>query len=982
MKRLISTAGLLVLIALPANCLAGHISLEIAASSRFAKGMCQVEVTISNKGDESARRIQVEATLGSTNVLTAVHPELGSNESYTTRIDLGLAPSPGTHTIIVKVRYTDGNNYPFTALSSVPILTAVPADDDPRLKAVLRSSRMSNKGAMQFEITSMSDETISLTARLIVPPELKCTPQTTVLMLQPGKTNTIIFSIDNVWAQPPSHYMVIAVADYEHGGRHESHSSTAHIAIQRPWYIATMSRKWQIGLIGAIVFLMLVFAGLQFLHYVPSPVYMQIGARLRKAFPWLVLTALLSFILYHIPPAYLLMDTVTTGGDTPAHNYLASHLSDQLFHHGRLVSWAEGWWCGFPMFQYYFVLPYLLIAILDLVIPFNIAFKLISVLGIVALPFSAHFAARIARLPKPCPSIMAIATLPFLFIRSHTMWGVSIYSTLAGMIANSLGFAIMVIFIASAYRDACDRRFRLSTALLMAAMLASHFFTSIVAVLAVAIMPFLTGRKNFIRSALILAAEGLLGTALMAWWLLPLIARREYAVDFGINWDVDLIRTLHPAAATGIALLSVTGIIIGIIRRHTFWIVIAWMLVASTALFYFGYDFVSPVFVNVRLWPFIFYSLVILSSLGVGFMLSRTKMPEIAVLAALICTLAFLIESPNHVYSWARWNYLGLENKPYWSVFKELVLPLDGTAGRLANDLHHDNSALGSSRVFETVPHLISKPILEGGIVNSAVGSIFSYYIQGESSQNCAGFPTIVQPTSFNITNATEHLALFNVKHFIARWPRTQEAMRQSPDWHFIRKSKGWELYALQNHDGSYVFVPPNNPIAVRLEKKGPPGHAWKQAGLDWMYEPRSLSQHFILLRDNEKVADTIRVIPESAYKTMLSEEREQVPPSIDVTSDETITSGRIRFRTSAIGKPHIIKYTYHPNWKVRGADKIYMVTPCFMLVYPEQQEVELYFGSTFPDHMGKLFTLAGTLCIGAVVWRRKLRCHSVDHSC
>jgi len=30
------------------------------------------------------------------------------------------------------------------------------------------------------------------------------------------------------------------------------------------------------------------------------------------------------------------------------------HLSAQLFGHARLVSWAGGWWGGFPMFQYYF----------------------------------------------------------------------------------------------------------------------------------------------------------------------------------------------------------------------------------------------------------------------------------------------------------------------------------------------------------------------------------------------------------------------------------------------------------------------------------------------------------------------------------------------------------------------------------------------------------------------------------------------------
>jgi uncharacterized membrane protein len=53
------------------------------------------------------------------------------------------------------------------------------------------------------------------------------------------------------------------------------------------------------------------------------------------------------------------------GGDTPAHNYLASQARDNLLNEGRIVAWSEGWWCGFPIFQYYFPLPYLLMAMAD-----------------------------------------------------------------------------------------------------------------------------------------------------------------------------------------------------------------------------------------------------------------------------------------------------------------------------------------------------------------------------------------------------------------------------------------------------------------------------------------------------------------------------------------------------------------------------------------------------------------------------------------
>jgi len=79
----------------------------------------------------------------------------------------------------------------------------------------------------------------------------------------------------------------------------------------------------------------------------------------------------------------------------------------------------------------------------------------------------------------------------------------------------------------------------------------------------------------------------------------------------------------------------------------------------------------------------------------------------------------------------------------------------------------------------------------------------------------------------------------------------------------------------------------------------------------------------------------------------------------------------RIRFRTTGIGLPHIIKWCYFPNWQVRGASRVYMATPAFMAVYPEQEEVELYYGRTPADNVGRALTALGWLTVCAVCGRR-----------
>ena len=77
---------------------------------------------------------------------------------------------------------------------------------------------------------------------------------------------------------------------------------------------------------------------------------------------------------------------------------------------------------------------------------------------------------------------------------------------------------------------------------------------------------------------------------------------------------------------------------------------------------------------------------------------------------------------------------------------------------------------------------------------------------------------------------------------------------------------------------------------------------------------------------------------------------------------------------TTAIGEPHVVAVSYFPNWKVRGARKIYPVTPGFMLVYPTQADVELYYGRTMADNLGgaiSILTLV-VLCVCAGVRARR----------
>jgi hypothetical protein len=85
----------------------------------------------------------------------------------------------------------------------------------------------------------------------------------------------------------------------------------------------------------------------------------------------------------------------------------------------------------------------------------------------------------------------------------------------------------------------------------------------------------------------------------------------------------------------------------------------------------------------------------------------------------------------------------------------------------------------------------------------------------------------------------------------------------------------------------------------------------------------------------------------------------------------ESVTDDRIEFVAAAVGRPHLIKMNWFPNWRVRGAEAVYRVTPDFMLVIPRQPRVELYYGLTATDRFGLTLTALGWGIIGAIaLWR------------
>jgi len=253
-----------------------------------------------------------------------------------------------------------------------------------------------------------------------------------------------------------------------------------------------------------------------------------------------VLLVVLGVVLSALHPSLLVRNTTPNGGDMGAHVWWPAFLRDHWFNHFRLAGWAPDWYAGFPVGQFYFPLPALLVDALAVVMPYNVAFKFVTVSGSLLLPISAYVFARALRFPWPSPPLFALAMLRFLFETRNgaltkgqdawTIYGGNLASTLAGEFSYVLGIALCLFFLAAlAYAlepsaPGKRRRLWLPAALLAATVLCHIVIAVFAAVGAVAV--WLTRKP--MRTWKPALAVGAVGALLTAVWSVPLIVDTPY----------------------------------------------------------------------------------------------------------------------------------------------------------------------------------------------------------------------------------------------------------------------------------------------------------------------------------------------------------------------------------------------------------------------------------------------------------------------
>ncbi len=651
-----------------------------------------------------------------------------------------------------------------------------------------------------------------------------------------------------------------------------------------------------------------------------------------------IILAIILFLLNYYQPSLLLSKTTTDGGDTGSHYYAWYYFHTYLVPHLQIFGWSPGWYAGFPMLQYYFPFPYMLMELLLPIVGSKVAFKLITAFGVFLLPIATYFALDALDFEFPTPIIGAVLMMLILFYEKITIWGGNIGSTLAGEFPYQISLGLFVLFIAYLYRSIfITKKISIKAILLLFSLILTHIITLIVAVLSAGFffIPFeFDFQKRKLEFAelsnrlLILILTFGTGIMLSSFWLLPAIADIEYTTNYAAFYP--FLNSYLTSSILFLILGALFASIYGIYKRDKRILYLDFAFLVTMLLYYFGPNYFNAI--NIRFLPI---SIVICAMLCAIFLgktinLLPSFLVKIAPLLIAGAILTFLFYSITFTPSWIKWNYSGYESRTTYPEFTAINSFISKLPGNARVGFEHDNGEygeFGTERAFEMLPYFTGKSTIEGLYMQSTPSSPYIFYSQCEYSAVCSQpIPNVNYPT-FNLEKGTEHLALWNVQYLIQTSDKLKAALANNSDWKEIARFGRYGIYNLTTNNGNYVV--PEQQVVWSTKNN------WKEKSMEWYTSNMS---NFIVYSDSAPITSK--------------------PYSGNCIENESITANQISFYTNCIGTAHLIKVSYFPNWQaVSGADKVYLTSPSLMMVFPTSHYVVLKYQNTASNNIGLILS-------------------------
>jgi len=645
------------------------------------------------------------------------------------------------------------------------------------------------------------------------------------------------------------------------------------------------------------------------------------------------------------------------------------------------------------------------ICLLLLIIPFHygLAFKLVTAAGLVLMPYAGWRMGRLAGLPEPTSALLGASTLAFIFDRSFNIMGGNLMSTMAGEFAFTLAITFCLIYIGLLIKGVETGEKRAAAALLLALTGLCHllvvFFALLVSFVAVA--------TRLSRASVRWITEvGLLSGLISAFWVLPFWWHRSHLNDMGWEkltsyssylWSRDQLAadflTNDPPLQLAIVLAAVGAVLSLIFRRRLGVVLTISVMALALAFIYLP----EGRLYNGRLLPAYYLSIYLLAAIAIaemirilGFLMKKAAKGKERIGNLVSGSIGFLFvvlfifylavplrvlpggkmqgnayqwmgyetEDLNIGRSWALWNFEGYEARTGdstgggWEELADFVITMDDQAreygcGRLMWEYSSELTRYGTPMAPMLMPHWTDGCIgsMEGLYFESSTTTPFHFLIQSELSNVPSRAQRGLPYRSFDINAGIDHLQQFGVKYYAASSQVATDEAQQHPSLNEIANSGPWTIFKVKNSE-----------LVVQLDfEPAIFGHLEHSEWLDPSVE--------VFQEGSQAVVRTLGGMNHWQHVNPEEEPERIGLPQVGV-SGINVDTDRIEFKVDKTGVPVMVKTSYFPNWKAKGAEGPWRATPNLMVVVPTEKEVALEYGRSPLEIVSILLTLTGLISI------------------
>ena len=674
-------------------------------------------------------------------------------------------------------------------------------------------------------------------------------------------------------------------------------------------------------------------------------------------------------------------DNMPTGGDMGAHVAAVDYFAKNFFPNLKLMGWSNMWFAGIPLYYFYFPFPPLVVSALSTILPFGISFKLMVIGSVLGVVYAFDKLFRDDNEMFSLPGF--VCGVLFVLTESFTIYGGNLASTLAGQYSFTYSVAFGMLAYNSLVKEVTRRKF-ISSAILFALCILSHlipfiFFSIITFYKLIYIKTELINKIKFINVFL----------GLSVLWLIPMLTKLGYTTDMAYT---PFTRTSDLIKDDMMPLIVFSSVFFIIFFREMFnekvILHIGFYMVAANAFLFFV---IPPgALWNGRLVPLFNLGTVVLFGLafkiilrkiassglyinriltllsfsffplGYSFFNSWGKKYEFTtyvLLGILFLLFIFLFltkdtqsliglvlftgvfASLSFLPNWINWNFTGYEGKQNWSDISSLYEELNNLPpGRITWEANPDLNEYGTPMVLMTLPMYTDHSSMEGLYFDSSITTPFHFISVSSLSEKPSNPVGGLRYFNGDFERGIHYLKELGVDYYITNSEKLFEEAIKSKDLIYINKVNRFGIFGVKE---SYKIVPLQREIEVIFlentsrrvlsslfrERES----RFYEYSINNFYNLQS-SKHFVEIPPSEK--DIFSNLNTTITKTI---DQEGI-------SNVVISDNKISFETEFVGRPHIVKISYFPNWELNSGYGPYRIDPSFMLIVPSTNYVELEF--------------------------------------